>query len=91
VYEREAVLGRDARSVFPTEITKQAAADRASAAESLGGRNFITESEVGYAASWRHLRHSYSLAHSSAAYDSRFTSLSFFIHRRGKGSLTTLR
>lgn len=46
VYERDAVLGRDARSVFPTEISKQAAADRASAAESLGGRNFITESEV---------------------------------------------
>jgi hypothetical protein len=46
VYERDAVLGRDARSVFPTEITKQAAADSATAAESLGGRNFITESEV---------------------------------------------
>ena len=46
VYERDAVLGRDASSVFPTEITKQAAADRATAAESLGGRNFITESEV---------------------------------------------
>lgn len=48
VYERDAVLGRDARSVFPTEISKQAAADRASAAESVGGRNFITESEVGW-------------------------------------------
>ena len=47
LYVREAVLGRDARSVFPTEITKQAAADRASAPDLLGGRNFIAVSEVG--------------------------------------------
>ncbi len=46
VYNREAVLGRDATSVFPTEIAAAAAAERSAAAEAIGGRTFITESEV---------------------------------------------
>lgn len=48
LYDREAVeavLGRDTSSVFPTEIAKLAAEERKSAADSLGGRNFITEKE----------------------------------------------
>lgn len=43
----EAVLGRDTTSVFPTEIAKRAAEERRTAADTLGGRNFITEKEVG--------------------------------------------
>jgi hypothetical protein len=46
VYDRDAVLGRDATSVFPTEIAASAAADRSAAAEAIGGRTFITETEV---------------------------------------------
>lgn len=46
VYDRDAVLGRDATSVFPTEIAASAAADRSAAAEAIGGRTFITETEL---------------------------------------------
>ncbi len=46
VYNREEVLGRDATSVFPTEIAAAAAAERSAAADALGGRTFITETEV---------------------------------------------
>lgn len=46
VYDRDAVLGRDSTSVFPTEIAAAAAADRSAAAEAIGGRTFITETEV---------------------------------------------
>lgn len=46
VYDRDAVLGRDSTSVFPTEIAAAAAADRSAAAEAIGGRTFITESEL---------------------------------------------
>lgn len=46
LYDRDAVLGRDVSSVFPTEISMKAAAESASAAEAIGGRNFITEKEV---------------------------------------------
>ncbi|EFN56884.1 hypothetical protein CHLNCDRAFT_144541 [Chlorella variabilis] len=47
-YDREAVLGRDAASVFPTEIRKAAAAEGAALAELLGGGNkkFISETEL---------------------------------------------
>ena len=46
IYEREAVLGRDAGSVFPKETAKAAREGLAAAAESIGGRSFITQSEV---------------------------------------------
>lgn len=46
VYRREDVLGRDATSVFPTEIAAAAAAERSALAEAVGGQNFITETEV---------------------------------------------
>lgn len=46
MYNREEVLGRDATSVFPTEIAAAAAAERSAAADALGGRTFITETEV---------------------------------------------
>lgn len=46
VYDRDAVLGRDLTSVFPTEIAAAAAADRSAAAEAIGGRTFITEAEL---------------------------------------------
>ena len=46
VFEREAVLGRDASSVFPTESAATAGADAAATRASLGALRFITESEV---------------------------------------------
>ncbi len=46
VFEREAVLGRDASSVFPTESAATAGADAAATKASLGALRFITESEV---------------------------------------------
>lgn len=46
MYRREDVLGRDATSVFPTEIAAAAAAERSALAEAVGGQNFITETEV---------------------------------------------
>ena len=51
IYDRDAVLGRDATSVFPTEIAAAAAADRSAAAEAIGGRTFISETEVNFT-SW---------------------------------------
>ena len=46
-YVREAVLGRDASSVFPKEATQQQDANREAMVEALGARKFISESEVG--------------------------------------------
>ncbi len=46
MFEREAVLGRDASSVFPTESAAAAGADAAATKASLGALRFITESEV---------------------------------------------
>lgn len=47
MYEREAVLGRDARDVFPTQAKQQAGGlDPDALKELLGARNFISESEV---------------------------------------------
>ena len=46
MYEREAVLGRDARSVFPHESAATAGADAAATKAALGALRFITESEV---------------------------------------------
>ena len=47
-YDREAVLGRDAASVFPTESRRAAVAGGEALAELLGGgnRKFISETEV---------------------------------------------
>ena len=51
-FEREAVLGRDATSVFPTEA-KKAAVEGAGLAELLGAnKKFISETEVGAAGRW---------------------------------------
>ncbi|KAL6768209.1 hypothetical protein ACKKBF_B38210 [Auxenochlorella protothecoides x Auxenochlorella symbiontica] len=48
VFEREAVLGRDATSVFPTESVKAEVESRANAFKALFGddRRFVTESEL---------------------------------------------
>lgn len=47
VYEREAVLGRDATSVFPTETQPaQGEAGGANAFESMGAVKFVTETEL---------------------------------------------
>lgn len=50
VYDREEVLGRDSSSVFPSQAKAAAAnggADAEAIREMLGGRKFVTESEVG--------------------------------------------
>ena len=46
-FDREAVLGRDAASVFPKEAAAAAAAGRSAMVEALGARKFISETEVG--------------------------------------------
>jgi hypothetical protein len=45
-YEREAVLGRDATSVFPKEAAAAEQSNRDAMVEALGARKFISESEV---------------------------------------------
>lgn len=45
VYDREEVFGRDAASVFPTEA-KAAALDPEAVKQLIGGKKFISESEV---------------------------------------------
>lgn len=45
-YEREAVLGRDATSVFPKEAAAAAVAGQNAMVEALGARKFISETEV---------------------------------------------
>lgn len=51
-YDREAVLGRDATSVFPQESLQQQAASKEAMVEALGARKFISESEVPMHAGW---------------------------------------
>ncbi len=46
VYEREAVFGRDASSVFPTEGQKAAAEAKEALKSKLGANRFISETEV---------------------------------------------
>jgi hypothetical protein len=49
VYDREAVLGRDATSVFPTEARQGGAAgqlDTEAIKEAIGARKFISETEA---------------------------------------------
>lgn len=50
VYDREEVLGRDVGSVFPTRAkegaAKEGGMDAEAIREMLGGRKFVTESEV---------------------------------------------
>ncbi len=46
VYEREAVFGRDASSVFPTEGQKAAAEAKEALKTKLGANRFISETEV---------------------------------------------
>ena len=52
VYEREAILGRDAASVFPTETVTNAKAEGLANAvqEGMGAVKFVTESQVRHAA-----------------------------------------
>jgi hypothetical protein len=52
VYEREAILGRDAASVFPTETVANAKAQGLANAvqEGMGAVKFVTESQVRHAA-----------------------------------------
>ena len=45
-FDREAVLGRDAASVFPKEAAAAAAAGRSAMVEALGARKFISGTEV---------------------------------------------
>ena len=46
LYDREAVLGRDASSVFPSETKKLGKMDKDAAAAVLGSMQFVTESQV---------------------------------------------
>ncbi|KAA6427960.1 MAG: hypothetical protein FRX49_02622 [Trebouxia sp. A1-2] len=46
VYEREAVFGRDASSVFPTEGQKAAAEAKEALKSKLGANRFISETEI---------------------------------------------
>ncbi len=46
VYDREAVLGRDATSVFPTEAKAMASSGMDALREAIGVKKFISESEV---------------------------------------------
>ena len=46
MYEREAVLGRDASSVFPRESAAAAGAGADATKAALGALRFITETEV---------------------------------------------
>ncbi|KAK9835383.1 hypothetical protein WJX81_006182 [Elliptochloris bilobata] len=46
IFEREAVLGRNASSVFPRESAAAAGADAAATKASLGALRFITETEL---------------------------------------------
>jgi hypothetical protein len=46
LYDREAVLGRDASSVFPTESKKLGKLDKDAAAAVIGSMQFVTESQA---------------------------------------------
>jgi len=46
LYDREAVLGRDASSVFPSETKTLGKMDKDAAAAVLGSMQFVTESQV---------------------------------------------
>lgn len=46
VYDREAVLGRDTRSVFPSESATLGKMDPDAAAAVMGSMQFVTESQV---------------------------------------------
>ena len=46
LYDREAVLGRDTSSVFPSETKKLGKMDKDAAAAVLGSMQFVTESQV---------------------------------------------
>jgi hypothetical protein len=48
-FDREAVLGRDATSVFPREAAQLQDSNRDALVEALGARKFISETEVGWA------------------------------------------
>ncbi len=46
LYDREAVLGRDASSVFPSETKTLGKMDKDAAAAVLGNMQFVTESQA---------------------------------------------
>ena len=46
LYDREAVLGRDASSVFPSESKKMGKMDKDAAAAVIGSMQFVTESQA---------------------------------------------
>jgi len=46
VFEREAVLGRDVESVFPTELKQEDVDTTDAVKEAIGSVKFITENEV---------------------------------------------
>ena len=46
MFEREAVLGRDVESVFPTELKQEDVDTTDAVKEAIGSVKFITENEV---------------------------------------------